>query len=142
MKDKNKVLVQAWLDYDASIVSINEVNLENFKITEEQKNILAHNEIDALKNKNIKESVRFLIALNSINYQFWDLINNEFIRYQNKGQVGALGSFAGFVELFDTLEKENFNTDKINENLMNQCFGSISDKERRIEILKESLSFH
>lgn len=140
MSISNKVLVQSWKDYNPEIVKINETKLMHLHFSNEEKSVLAENEIEALKNKDLKNSVRFLIGLNSINYQFWDLINNEFIRYQNKGQVGALGSFAGFVELFDILEKENFNTDKINENLMNQCFGSISDKERRIEILKESLS--
>lgn len=139
MSISNKVLVQSWKDYNPEIVKINETKLMNLHFSSEEKAVLAENEIDALKNKDLKNSVRFLIGLNSINYQFWDLVNGEFVRYQNKGQIGALGSFAGFVELFEILEKENFNKDKIDNELIAKCFGNISDKERRIEILKEAL---
>jgi len=139
MSISNKVLVQSWKDYSPEIVKINETKLMNLHFSSEEKAVLAENEIDALKNKDLKNSVRFLIGLNSINYQFWDLVNGEFVRYQNKGQIGALGSFAGFVELFEILEKENFNKDKIDNELIAKCFGNISDKERRIEILKEAL---
>lgn len=139
-KDNNKVLVQAWKDYDTSLVSINEDNLLKLAISNEQKSILAHNEIDALKDKDIKESTRFLIALNSINYQFWDLQDGQFIRYQNKGKVGALGSFEGFVSLYQYLEKYNFNTKLINEESIDEHFGNIPDKSRRIVILQEAFN--
>jgi hypothetical protein len=137
-KETNKVLIQAWKDYDQNIVSINEAILPSLNIPEEQKNILAHNEIDALKDKNIKESTRFLIGLNSINYQFWDLEDGNFIRYQNKGKIGALGSFEGFVSLYNYLEKNNFNTNLINKESMKEHFGNIPDEARRIVILKEA----
>lgn len=139
-KEKNKVLVQAWLDYEPSIVKINENKINNLKFTNDEKSALADNEIEALKGKSLKESIRFLIGLNSINYQFWDIKENQFVRYNNKGQVGALGSFAGFVELFNELEKKDFNTDLINYELLQQCFGDISDKDRRIMILQEALN--
>lgn len=138
--EMNKVLIQSWLDYDPFIVRINEKKLLSLNFTEQEKASLAQNEIEALEGKSLKDSVRFLIGLNSINYQFWDLQDSKFIRYTNKGQTGALGSFAGFVELFDILEKNNFNVEKINKELMNQCFGNISDIERRINILKEALN--
>lgn len=136
--EKNKVLVQAWKDYNPNIVSIDEDALVNLKINDEQKNILAHNEIDALKGKDIKESTRFLIALNSINYQFWDLKGDEFIRYQNKGKTGALGSFEGFVSLYQSLEKSDFDTKLITQESLKEHFGDIPDSDRRISILKEA----
>ena len=137
-KENNKVLVQAWSDYNPGIVSINEEVLVRLNISDEQKNILAHNEIDALKDKNIKESTRFLIALNSINYQFWDIENDQFVRYQNKGKVGALGSFEGFVSLYTYLEENNFDTRLINTQSIEEHFGNIPDKSRRILILQEA----
>lgn len=139
-KDKNKVLAQAWLDYDPSIVKINESKLNALQFTNEEKASLADNEIEALKGKSLKESIRFLIGLNSINYQFWDLKDNQFIRYNNKGQVGALGSFAGFVEFFNELEKNDFNNNLVNKQLIQQCFGDISDQDKRILILKEAMN--
>ncbi len=136
--EKNKVLIQAWKDYDADIVSIDEKALKNLKINDEQKNVLAHNEIDALKDKSTKESIRFLIALNSINYQFWDLSEGQFIRYQNKGKVGALGSFEGFVSLYKELDENSFDTSLINQQSMKEHFGNIPDAERRSKILREA----
>lgn len=137
-KDMNKVLAQAWIDYDKNIVSIDEQALLNLQITDEHKQILAHNEIEALKGKDTKESVRFLISLNSINYQFWDIEDGQFIRYQNKGKVGALGSFEGFLSLYEFLEKNSFNTNLINQEIISEHFGNIPDKNRRITILKEA----
>lgn len=139
-KEMNKVLIQSWLDYNPFIVKINEKTLLGLKFSEEDKGALAQNEIEALSGKSLKDSVRFLIGLNSINYQFWDLKDNKFIRYNNKGQTGALGSFAGFIELFNTLEKSEFNVELIEPTLMFQCFGDISDVDKRIKILKESLN--
>lgn len=80
--EKNKVLVQAWQDYDPEIVKINEekiatLNLENFNLIDEGFNFL--------KDRNIKDSIRYIIGLNSINYQFWDIVDNQFVRYENKG---------------------------------------------------------
>lgn len=137
-KETNKVLIQAWKDYNKNIVAINEDILPHLTISQEQKNILAHNEIDALKDKNVKESTRFLIALNSINYQFWDIENGNFIRYQNKGKVGALGSFEGFVSLYQYLDKHDFDINLINKESIEEHFGNIPDKDRRIIILREA----
>jgi hypothetical protein len=137
-KEMNKVLVQAWKDYDKNIVSIDEEKLLSLVISDEHKQVLAHNEIDALKGKDIKESVRFLIALNSVNYQFWDLQNGEFVRYQNKGKVGAMGSFEGFVSLYSELEKNKFDTGLITLESIQEHFGNIPDKENRVTLLKEA----
>lgn len=135
----NKVIAQAWNDYNSNIVSINEDALMNLKISDEDKAILASHEMDALAGKDMKESVRFLIGLNSINYQFWDVQDGVFVRYENRGKVGALGSFEGYVALHNMLEANNFDTSLINNTTMQECFGNIPDKERRIDILREAL---
>lgn len=134
--EKNKVLVQAWQDYDPEIVKINEekiatLNLENFNLIDKGFNFL--------KDRNIKDSIRYIIGLNSINYQFWDIVDNQFVRYENKGKTGALGMEEGFNQFFSYLEKHNFDINYIDQNLINQCFGNISNKEERIEILRESM---
>lgn len=135
----NKVIAQAWNDYNSNIVSINEDALMNLKISDEDKAILASHEMDALAGKDMKESVRFLIGLNSINYQFWDVQDGVFVRYENRGKVGALGSFEGYLALHNMLEANNFDTSLINNTTMQECFGNIPDKERRIDILREAL---
>lgn len=134
--EKNKVLIQAWKDYNHEFVKINEekistLKLENFNLIDEG--------FSFLKDKNFKDSVRYIIGLNSINYQFWDVVDNQFVRYENKGKTGALGMEEGFNQFFAYLEKHNFDTNLIDQKLITECFGNISNKEQRIEILKESM---
>jgi hypothetical protein len=137
---KNKVLIQAWKDYHPEIVKINEEKIKNLYFSEENKAVLAENEIEALKDKSLEKAVRFLIGLNSINYQFWDLLDGEFVRYQNRGEIGALALFSGFTNLFQEIQEYNFDTNKINEEMMIKHFGDIPDKNNRIILLKESLN--
>ena len=136
----NSVIKQAEKDYNPSLVRINEEKILSLSFNEEDKSILLHNEFDGLEDKDIKNCVRFLIALNSINYQFWSLDDNQFVRYQNKGQTGALGYFAGFLELYHYLEMYNFNIDLIDASSVSFYLGNISDIDNRIELLKESLN--
>lgn len=136
----NSVIEQANKDYNPSLVSINEEKIYSLSFNEEEKNILLSSEFDGLEDKNIQDCVRFLIALNSINYQFWSLQENQFIRYHNRGQIGALGYFAGFVEFYQYLELYEFNINLIDESSLSFYFGDIPDKENRILILKEAFN--
>lgn len=138
--EKNKVLIQAWKDYNPEIVKINEEKINKLYFGEENKAVLAENEIDALKDKSLEKSIRFLIGLNSINYQFWNLVNGEFVRYQNRGEIGALVLFFGFTNLFQEIQENNFDMNKIDEEMMTKHFGDIPDKNNRIILLKESLN--
>lgn len=139
-KNKNVVIAQAWKDYNPKIVEIVEDKIKQFKITDEIRAVTAGAELDALKYRPIKESIAYLMGLNSINYQYWDVIDGKFIRYQNNGLVGALASFEAFGKLHDFMTKNSFNINLINVDLISQFYGDIPDKENRVNILRESLN--
>jgi hypothetical protein len=138
----NNVLLQAWMDYNPDIVKINENTLENLIFTENQKNtlFLTNNDNDFFKNKTPKEIILFLIALNSNNYQFWDIVDNNFIRYENNGKIGALAYNDGFLNLYNELEKQEFKTNLITAELIYKFFKDIPEKEKRVQIFKESFN--
>ncbi len=140
MKKTNVVMEQALIDYSPEIVKIVEEKIANFKIGDEQREVVASAELNELSDKPIEEVISYLIGLNSTNYQYWDLVNGEFVRYQNNGLIGALASFEGFKKLYYFLKENNFNINLIDIDLLVNFYGDIPDKENRVNILKESLN--
>lgn len=136
----NRVLAQAWIDYDPSIVSINEKQLLSLSFNEQDKSVLAENENQALHGKSLEQCVHFLLALNSINYQYWDVENGIFKRYSHEGKVGALAAFDGFVKLFNRVTHSQVDYATITEADLFTNFGNIPDLHGRLEIFKESLN--
>lgn len=137
---KYHVMNQANADYQPSLVSIDYDAIKNLNFLIDFKEALSPHENEALKGKDLNESIRFLLALNSINYQYWDLHGDEFVRYHHNKAVGALACYDGFVHLWEELQKNATLYDRLNEDVMTQYFGDIPEKASRIEILKESLN--
>lgn len=136
----NQVIQKAYLDYRPEIVSIDESKVLSFnmKISDE---VLGDNENQALSGKSLEEGVKFLLALNSINYQYWDLdANKTFIRYSNNNNVGAIAAFEGFCNLWAEMKYTPNIYSMMNEQLIEDFFGDIPDKSGRVAIFKESLN--
>lgn len=163
------VLHQANLDYNKDIASINFDEIKRLNFPNDLDQGLSEHEKNALKGMDLEESIQFLLALNSINYQYWDLkfessnevidrkiggdLNNEtlnsenlnnikpnFVRYANNELVGALACFDGFCKLWAQYKIDKDLSQKIDEKLIKQYFGDIPEAPSRIEILKESLN--
>ena len=143
MNAKQIVLLEANKDYNKNIVKINYDIINKLDFTGFGNIELSENEKSALASKDFKNSVAFLLGLNSINYQYWDLIDNQFYRYSNNGKVGALAAFEGFENLFNDLDNKNI-LNRLHSHeassIMNEYFGNIPSVLSRIKILKESLS--
>lgn len=133
----NIVLQQAYHDLEPSIVSINSEKINNLNFSNENKQILISHEREIFQNKNIKDIVRFLISLNSINYRFWDIQDNQFIRYQYDNHVGALALNQGFIGLYDELFQSDFDLSLLTIDMLRFYFGNMPDIEQRVVILKE-----
>ena len=134
---KYYVMKQAYDDYNPDIVSINYKEIFNLDFKNIKEEGLSDNEISQLKNKSINDIIGFIIGLNSINYQYWDMKGGVFSRYSNNGKVGALAAFDGFSNLWNDYKHKPL---QINLHSVKYYFGDIPNKESRLEILKESLN--
>lgn len=135
------VIARSQEDYRSEIVAIDEDKIKNLVFSDNDKNILASNEIEALQNKSLQESIAFLLGLNSINYQFWSVEPEVgFVRYQNNGKVGAIAMFEGFEKFYSALQNGEVSLDKLSLNDIDTYWGAIPEPEQRVQILKESCS--
>lgn len=138
---QNKVLKQAWKDYDPKIVRVNANIIEVTQLKDTEQHDFVNNENPKVQKMELREAVGFLLALNSINYQFWSLgEDGKFVRYQNEGSIGALAMVNGFEKLHDYIKENNYNTQLLTEDIITHFFGDIPEKQERISILKESLN--
>lgn len=139
----NDVIKQATKDYNERVVAINENSINSFVIEPQDKVLstnLCANEINALYHKSIQESIQFLITLNSINYQFWDIVNSTFIRYEHNNEIGALAMFKSFENFFEFMKQHKFNTNMINRQSIATYFGNIPNLDSRVILLQESFN--
>jgi hypothetical protein len=137
---KYYVIQRAYQDYNPIIVGINENKITELKFEGTFIEELSPYEQEALKGKNLDESIKFILALNSINYQYWSKDERGFTRYTNNGLTGALAAFDGFIQLWNRFSVDHEFYKKINKPLMQEFFGDIPEKESRIAIFKESLN--
>lgn len=140
MSGKHHVMKRAYQDYNPVLVKIHEDKIKELKFEGTFIEELSPYEQEALKGKNLDESITFILALNSINYQYWDKNEKGFTRYANNGLTGALAAFDGFIRLWNKFSVDSELYKKINIALMQEFFGDIPEKESRIAIFKESLN--
>lgn len=91
----------------------------------------------------LQSAAQFAIAMNSINYMFWSKSDNgEFVRYQNKGAIGALAMTDAFKQAWDNPNSAISaarNGKPLSAKDILEIFGEIPDPESRAEILNEVL---
>lgn len=92
----------------------------------------------------LSDHAELCIALNSINYQFWDLDEKgQFVRYQHEGIVGALGMEQAFERAWDDpqspISRARRGTPLTLADI-HATFGDIPDPQSRVDILNEVLT--
>ena len=92
---------------------------------------------------NWANNVALSIALNSINYQFWDLgENNEFLRYDHEGVQGAQGMRNAFERAWNDSESPISQARQgtpLTLADIQSMFGDIPSPQSRVDILNEVL---
>lgn len=91
----------------------------------------------------LEEEIELSLALNSINYQFWDLgPGGEFIRYAFEGEVGALGMVSAFkrawFDPYSPLSRAR-EGEPLGVAGIQKVFGDIPSPQSRADILNEVL---
>jgi hypothetical protein len=133
-------VAQQW--YDPTIAKVNDaaiagLTLPDFKIGAEES--MAAGSLD----RSWGDDIALSFALNSINYQFWDLgAQGEFIRYQFEDIVGAMGMRTAFERAWADPESP-LNQARLGRVLtladIEQVFGDIPAAQSRVEVLNEML---
>lgn len=137
MIKNNYVLQQAINQYNSMIVKIEKDSISNIDWLLNDKNI-EYSPNNFLMQLSEREAIKYMLALNSINYQFWDLSENKFKRYEYDGFVGANAMFAQFPSFYKNMT--NKNSQLIDKGMIYKYFGDIPQAYSRVEILRESMN--
>lgn len=90
------------------------------------------------------DSIGFCVAVNSINYMFWKLEEQQFIRYEHHGFVGALGMTNAFQKAWidpkSPIRKAVDEKKPLTLKNVQELFGDIPEPMGRVDILNEVLT--
>lgn len=137
MISNNYVIQQAINEYNSNIVKIEKENISSVAwLLDDKETQYTPNSFLMQLPEN--EAIKYMLALNSINYQFWDIHEDEFKRYKHNGIVGANAMFEQFPSFYYNMS--NKNSQLIDENILIEYFGDIPQVVSRVEILRESMS--
>lgn len=136
---KDTLLNTARQSMDADLVRINHSAIASL----DRAQIAGRGGSDLTRGTNtfsLTESVRYAIALNSINYRFWDLHDGQMVRYQHGGDVGALAMFSAFGQAWARADNAFSNRHiPLTASDVTGVFGDIPDVDSRVIILNEVL---
>lgn len=141
MKNKNDFLASIKSDYNEHIVKVNkeiikELDLDIQKISGTGISI----NFPTLVSSD-EDMIKYLLVLNSINFQFWETKDNEFVRYRvSSGLQGSLAMHNNFRFFWEEMFLRYFNPAKINEDLIVKYFENIPNIPARVENLQEMFS--
>lgn len=138
MVDKKKFLKKVERMLDPSLVTIHEDAIMAINIGKLPD--LGFQEPAPVSARSALDVIRFALAMNSINHQFWDTVSGKFERYEHGGLTGALAMRAGLVAMMDDhggicAIQERL---PIDEKLVRKYFGAMPDSESRARALTEA----
>ena len=84
----NLVILQATTDFNENLVKINKDKIPLLTLDFSKKSQVTSEALD-FKNSYFIEYFCYFLGLNSINFQFWDVVEGEFLRYEYQGKVGG-----------------------------------------------------
>lgn len=133
-------VANAW--YDPSIARIDEQAIRDLDLGHIQ--VGAETGMAAGKfGMDWSENIALSLALNSINYQFWDLgEQGQFLRYDFEGVVGAQGMRNAFERAWNDPESPLSQARRgtpLTEEGVRAVFGDIPSVETRVQVLNEML---
>ena len=136
-------IAQAWYDpHRVAVVPINQLSTALLaSITPPPKEDIL---VESAPSKKLVDSAAFAIAMNSINYRFWDKSpTGEFVRYENNGKIGALAMTEAFQKSWadpkSPLSLARSQNIPVTVSDIQALFGEMPDLESRVTILNEVL---
>lgn len=126
-------------EYNPNIVKINyeQIKNTNFNI---KKTYVFFNKKNNIPIKDWKQNIYYILGQQSINFQYWNLDeNNNYVRYTNGDDYGAVAAYKGYDKLFQEIITGKKITDFTFSDLIS-FFGNIPNLTGRYQNLKESLN--
>lgn len=143
-RDRDGVLEVAHQWYDQSLVAVNTTSIANMPQGEVvPPSVGATNFEREVDDMDMSDAAALSIAMNSINYMFWDKVDDEFIRYQRHGVVGALAMTQAFQDAWDeptsAISQARFTKTPLTLADIESIFGDIPNPQSRVDVLNEVL---
>lgn len=143
--DRAGVLDVAARWYEPALVALNEQVVDAFPLGEVTPPPVGETNLElAGKMNTLAVASQFAIAMNAINYMFWDKTDSgEFVRYQKDGQVGALAMTEAFRQAWENPESHIQRALQqgiaLTAQDIQEVFGDIPRPQSRADILNEVL---
>lgn len=130
--------------YNPNLVEVNTQVIEKMPVGEVVAPAIGQTNLEQLGAQTpLADAAAFAVAMNAINYMFWDVNEqNEFERYQHKGQIGALAMTEAFKQAWEDPHSALSRARQgvaLTANDITQMFGPIPEVESRVHILNEVL---
>jgi len=139
MSQKQNILRIARREYNPALVAVNSSAIRALKLEPGSATLMASGLAPAWLDRPL-EAIAYFIALNSINYRFWEKVEGEgeasLRRYVFEGDKGAMGMRRAFDKVWGgSVTPDNFRAEPITADWVTRHFGDIPDPESRAEIL-------
>jgi hypothetical protein len=139
MTQKQEIVLTAYDDSNEAVVSINHEAIKALTIPPGAATLMASGLAPDWLSHPL-QAIAYYIALNSINYRFWDMVPDagpsSFVRYVFEGDKGAMGMRRAFDKVWGPgFTPDNFRAQPITPEWVKQHFGDIPDLQSRAEVL-------
>ena len=83
-------------DYRTDLVRVNEARIRELAIPQGEFKHMTSGLPGTAPGQSLANGIAYLLLLNSQNFQFWDMVDGQFVRYAYEGVVGANGMRRAF----------------------------------------------
>lgn len=139
MTQKQEIVLTAYDDSNHSVVTINHEAIAGLQLPPGAACLMASG-LSPDWQAHPLQAIAYFIALNSINYRFWDLGLGEgdtlLVRYVFEGNKGAMGMRRAFDKVWGSgFTPESFRAQPITAEWVTRNFGDMPDPRSRAEVL-------
>lgn len=124
-------------DYRPKLVRVNEARIQELEFPKREFRPMATGLPGTGPGGKLVDAIAYILILNSQNFQFWDIVNGRFVRYEYEGLTGATGMRRAFNQAWgDEATTARFRR-VLAEHGVRGVFGAISQPEEREAIFAE-----
>jgi hypothetical protein len=124
-------------DYRPELVYVDEAKIRELDIPKAELKHMSSGLLGTAQGSSLVTGILYLLVLHSQNFQFWNMVNGQFVRYAFDDVVGANGMRRAFNQAWGTQEAPEMFRKRIASLGVPGVFGEISQPEARAKIFAE-----